>query len=118
MILITLQGNEPIFEQIVTQIIRFIDLGVLNLNDKLPSVRVLAQELGITPNTVVKAYQILEEQGYVYTYQKKGVFVCGNVKEKISQHLVLQFIQIASICIEKGMHKEDLKKMIDEMEEK
>ncbi|SKA00914.1 GntR family transcriptional regulator [Anaerorhabdus furcosa] len=118
MFLITLQGNEPIFEQIITQIIRFIDLGVLNPNDKLPSVRMLAQELGITPNTVVKAYQILEERGYVYTYQKKGVFVCGDMKEIDSQHLEAEFLQIATICMTSGLSKEELKKLIDEMEEK
>ncbi|MEG0076604.1 GntR family transcriptional regulator [Anaerorhabdus sp.] len=116
MFLITLKGNEPIFEQIVTQIIRFIELGVLNPKDKLPSVRVLAQELGITPNTVVKAYQILEDQGYVFTYQKKGVFVCGTPNEQDTNKLELEFTKVTTLCLSQGLSKEDLKKMIDEME--
>ena len=75
MFLISLQGKESIFEQIRSQIIRFIQTGILKPDDKLPSVRNLAGDLGINPNTVMKAYQELEKEGYIYTLNKKGVFV-------------------------------------------
>lgn len=75
MYLINLQGKESIFEQIKKQIIRFVDLGVLKPNDKLPSVRMLASDLGINPNTVARAYAELEQDGIIYTLNKKGVFV-------------------------------------------
>ena len=57
MFLINLQGKESIYEQIRSQIEKFIKNGILKPDDKLPSVRSLAEELGINPNTVMKAYQ-------------------------------------------------------------
>lgn len=75
MFIINLQGGNSIYEQIRDQILRYIKLGVLKSNDKLPSVRQLALELGINPNTVQKAYQELEKEGYIYTLPKKGAFI-------------------------------------------
>lgn len=75
MFLINLQGKETIYEQIKSQIIKFINAGALKPNDKLPSVRELASDLGINPNTVQKAYQELEQDGYIYSVFKKGSFV-------------------------------------------
>ena len=73
MFLLNLQSKEPIYEQIQKQLIRFIQAGVLNPGDKLPSVRQLAQENGINPNTVSKAYSELEKTGWVYNAPNKGV---------------------------------------------
>ncbi len=75
MFLINLQGKDSIYEQIREQIVRFIGLGVLNTGDRLPTVRGLAEDLGINPNTVMKAYQELEDKGYIYMLNKKGAFV-------------------------------------------
>lgn len=72
---INLHGKDSIYEQIRDQILRYIELGIIRPNDKLPSVRQLALELGINPNTVMKAYQELELKGYIYTLSKKGAFV-------------------------------------------
>ena len=77
MFLINLQGKESIYEQIRSQIEKFIKTGILKPDDRLPSVRSLAGDLGINPNTVMKAYQELEKEGYIYTLNKKGVFVSG-----------------------------------------
>ena len=82
MFLINLQGKETIYEQIKAQIIKFINAGVLKPNDKLPSVRELANDLGINPNTVQKAYQELEQAGYIYSVFKKGSFVADVNTEK------------------------------------
>ncbi len=82
MFLINLQGKETIFEQIKAQIIKFINAGVLRPNDKLPSVRELASDLGINPNTVQKAYQELEKEGYIYSVLKKGNFVADLKSQK------------------------------------
>ena len=60
--LINTQSNEPIYEQIKRQIVRFVEAGVLQPDEKLISVRSLAQQLNINPNTVQKAYQELEAQ--------------------------------------------------------
>ena len=75
MFLINLQGKETIYEQIKSQIIKFINAGVLKPNNKLPSVRELASDLGINPNTVQKVYKELEQDGYIYSVFKKGSFV-------------------------------------------
>lgn len=72
---ITLKGKENVYEQIVNEYKRFISLNVLRLDDKLPSCRELAKELGINPNTVSKAYTVLENEGYIKILPKKGVYV-------------------------------------------
>ncbi len=82
MFLINLQGKDSIYEQIRSQIEKFIKAGILKPNDKLPSVRNMALELGINPNTVMKAYQELEKNGYIYTLNKKGVFVSSKLENK------------------------------------
>lgn len=73
----------PIFEQIKKQILEFISIGILKPKDKLPSVRSLASELGVNPNTVSKAYSELEEQGYLYSEKGKGCFIADNESDKL-----------------------------------
>lgn len=88
------QSRLPIFEQLKAQILEFISLGILAPNDKLPSVRSLANELAINPNTVAKAYQELELQGYVYTMPGKGCFVNDNhLDDQIKQLKLKEFEQ-------------------------
>ena len=65
MFVIDTQSKLPIFEQLKKQILEFITIGILSPNDKLPSVRAMASQIGVNPNTVAKAYQELEEQGYI-----------------------------------------------------
>ena len=62
MIQIDLTSRVPIYEQICTNIIRLASAGVLKPGDKLLPVRSLASELGINPNTVAKAYKLLENE--------------------------------------------------------
>lgn len=75
MFMINPQDRTPIFSQLKKQIVDFIGLGILVEGDQLPSVRALAAELGINPNTVSKAYQELELQGYLHTMAGKGCFI-------------------------------------------
>lgn len=65
----------PIYLQIVDQVKRSIALGRLNPEDPLPSVRQLALELTINPNTVARAYLELEHQGFIYKRQGQGAYV-------------------------------------------
>lgn len=71
MFLLNLQSKIPLQEQIKNQMIRFIEVGILKEEDRLPSIRQLAQDNGINPNTVMKAYSELEKQGFVYNVPKK-----------------------------------------------
>lgn len=75
MFLIDVHSKDPIYIQIQEQITRFIQAGVLKPGDRLPSVRSLAQDNGINPNTVARAYTELESRGIVCNVPKKGVYV-------------------------------------------
>lgn len=72
---IVLKGKENVYEQIVNEYKKYISLNILKYDDKLPSCRQLALELGINPNTVVRAYNVLESEGYIRVVSKKGVYV-------------------------------------------
>lgn len=65
----------PIYEQIQNQVVNFIALGLLKPNQQLPAVRQLASDLGVNPNTVAKAYQELEKQGYIVSQTGRGSFI-------------------------------------------
>lgn len=78
MIWIDYTDATPIYEQIVTKYKNLIVRGVLAPNEKMPSVRSLAMELSINPNTIQKAYAELERQGFVYTVKGRGNFVADN----------------------------------------
>ena len=112
MFLINLQGKQSIYEQIKSQIETFINNGILKADDKLPSVRTLANELGINPNTVMKAYQELEKNGYIYTLNKKGVFVA---KGKDKKHLVKDAEYMINTLKKEGFSKKQLLEIIDEV---
>lgn len=71
----------PIYEQLVNQIKNLILKGEIKENDALPSVRVLSGELKISALTVKKAYDFLEEEGFVVTVHGKGTFVAATDKE-------------------------------------
>ena len=70
--------STPIYEQIVNKFKNLIVRNVLTPEEKMPSVRTLAMELSINPNTIQKAYTELERQGFIYTVKGKGNFVAAN----------------------------------------
>lgn len=75
-----LSNNNPIYLEIYNQYKKYIELGIYKPNDKLPSVRTLANDLGINPNTVQRAYTLLEDEGLIETLPKKGVYVKNKIK--------------------------------------
>ena len=116
MFLINLQGKESIYEQIRSQIEKFINNGILKPNDRLPSVRTLAEDLGINPNTVMKAYQELEKNGYIYTLNKKGVFVAKD-PETTKQQNRKDAVYMITTLKEEGFSKEELLEVLNEIYE-
>lgn len=68
----------PIYEQIKTEIKSRISLGALRPNEQLPSIRDLAGELVVNPNTVARAYRDLEQEGFITTRKGKACFVAGD----------------------------------------
>ena len=78
MIHLDFRDSRPIYSQIVDNFRTQIAAGILQQGDKLPSVRELAMQLAINPNTIQRAYRELEMQGWVATVPGKGCFVCSN----------------------------------------
>ena len=85
MILFDVKSRQPIYEQLYNGIVRLSALGAMLPGEQLPSVRSLAQELGVNPNTVQKAYQLLERDGLIVSAPGKGSFLAdqgGKLNEK------------------------------------
>lgn len=72
---INYRDSRPIYEQVRDSLRRAIITGVMRADDKIPSVRDLAGQLAINPNTIQKAYRELETEGYIYSVPGKGSFV-------------------------------------------
>ena len=75
MINLDYQSRKPIYEQIVQQIEKYVALGVLKPAEQIPPIRDMATMLGINPNTVKKAYSILEQKGVIITLSTKGTYI-------------------------------------------
>ena len=78
MILIDYKDRRPLYEQIVEKLSDLMVRGVLAQDSQLPSVRSLATELSMNPNTIQRAYAELERQGYIYSVKGRGSFVAEN----------------------------------------
>ena len=84
MIIIDYKDTRPIYEQIVEKFKLLILKGGMQPDEQMPSVRNLAIELSINPNTIQKAYAELERQGFIYTVKGRGNFVSGDICSKNS----------------------------------
>ena len=78
MISLNYRDFRPIYEQIRDELRKLIVSGALATDEKLPSVRALAAQLAINPNTIQRAYNELEAEGYIYSVPGKGSFAAGN----------------------------------------
>ena len=76
-----MKSRKPIYEQIIDSIKELIIQGIWPIDTQLPSVRQLAGDLAINPNTIQKAYSELERQGIIYSMKSKGSFVASSVDE-------------------------------------
>ena len=81
MILIDYKDRRPLYEQIVEKLSDLMVRGILQQDSQLPSVRSLATELSMNPNTIQRAYAELERQGYIYSVKGRGSFVADNRQE-------------------------------------
>ena len=82
---ISLNGNLPIYEQLIEKIEEMVLMGVLEPDTALPSVRDFASELAINPNTVQKAFAELDKRGVTYSVSGKGRFVTSDISKIIRQ---------------------------------
>ena len=108
MISIDYQSKLPLYEQIAQRFQTLILKGVLPPGGQMPSVRTLAVELSINPNTIQKAYSLLEQQGYIYPVKGRGNFVSGNqtLKEKKEEVFFQKLRDVIQEGKELGIEKE------------
>jgi len=81
MITINYRDGRPFYEQVKGELRRLVVSGVLRPGDKLPSVRELAGQLAINPNTIQRAYRELETEGYIVSVPGKGSFAAAREDE-------------------------------------
>ncbi len=101
MIIIDYSDRRPIYEQITDRFRQLIVREVLKPEEQLPSVRVLAMELSINPNTIQRAYQELERQGLIYSVKGKGSFVSPDRSYLKEQQAKL--LQELSQCVDQAL---------------
>ena len=94
-----LQSGVPVYRQIIDQVRGGVASGSLAVGDQLPTVRQLAVDLSINPNTVVRAYRELELGGMLETHQGTGTFISAQKFRNGEQERARQLNQIAADCI-------------------
>lgn len=108
-----LQSRTPIYEQLYKKTVELIIKGVLKENDQLPSVRSLAKELGVNPNTVAKAYQELERNKIIYSVSGRGSFVARVGDSSVKDYILSDFDEKAQEALKIGISKDELKERIE-----
>ena len=100
----------PLYAQLTDKIRQQISGGVLVQGDKLPSVRELAVELSINPNTIQRAYRELESAGFTYSAAGKGSFVAelGDLSSLHRDELLAQFDQVTAELLGLGCSADEL----------
>lgn len=108
----------PIYQQIIDGLQQQITVGILQSGDKLPSVRELAGELSINPNTIQRAYRELEMQGWIATVPGKGCFVTGipTADPKEELRLLRQFDEAARKLFSLGYTRKELEFHLEQEE--
>src|SRR5205823_11274763 len=117
------KSGVPVYRQIQDQIRYGIASGLLNPSEQLPTVRALAVELAVNPNTVIKAYSELEREGILTTEQGSGTFVAAEQPVTLSdenrqgklQSLCLEFLAQAARY---GFSSEDIVRAIHSLVER
>lgn len=111
------QSRLPIYQQLQNQILQKLAVGTIKQGDPLPSVRSLARDLAINPNTVAKAYTALEGMGIIYSVTGKGSFVSDQAdgsnffKEKAAQ----SFSRATKDAKNAGLLKKEVLEVVDEV---
>ena len=110
MFFINYRDPRPIYEQVKDSLRRAIITGVLKSDEKVPSVRDLAGQLAINPNTIQKAYRELETEGYIYSVPGKGSFVgeCGEAFEARKAELYVHLDTTVTDIMHLGVTQDEI----------
>ena len=114
MISLNYRDSRPIYEQIRDGLRKLIVTGAMQRDEKLPSVRSLAQQLSINPNTIQRAYAELESEGYIYSVPGKGSFASGDTgaEARRRQELREQLLELAAELKYLGVSGEELAALV------
>ena len=113
MVTLNHRDNGPIYSQITDRFREQITAGILQPGDKLPSVRELAAELAINPNTIQRAYRELESAGWVTSQPGKGCFVTGDPRNRGQRDdLLRQLEETAQALLQLGLTRQELSERI------
>ena len=113
---IDLQSRTPIYEQLYKKVVELILRNELKPNDKLPSVRELAKELGVNPNTVSKAFQLLERDKVIYSLAGRGSFVSNVSTDSVKETALEDFDRAVAEALNVGITKNELTDRINKAE--
>src|SRR5436309_9015782 len=94
-----LRSGVPVYRQIIDQVLAGIASGRLTNGDQLPTVRQLAVDLSINPNTVIRAYRELEIRGFLDTHQGSGTFITSQPVEQDDDERRRKLDMIVSDCV-------------------
>ena len=119
MLQLNYRDAKPIYEQIKDGIRHLLLSNAILADEKLPSVRELASNLAINPNTIQKAYRELEQEGYVYTVSGRGSFAAplDEVGTARQQMLFAQFDEAVTELLYLKKTPEELKQRIDRLQQ-
>ena len=119
MVQLNYRDAKPIYEQIKEGLRKLVVSGAISAGEKLPSVRELASQLAINPNTIQRAYRELENEGYIYTLVGKGTFVAenGNIDNTREKELLRDFDELVTELLYLKVPKDKLKERIDTVAE-
>ena len=100
----------PIYAQIIQRLKEQIAMGALEPGQRLPSVRELAAELAINPNTIQRSYRQLEMEGWIVTVPGKGCFVCSDQRraEEEKKQLLAEFDRLVDALAVHGISRDTL----------
>lgn len=119
MILLDYRDKRPIYEQVVEKLERLIMGGALETDAKMPSVRAMGMDLAVNPNTIQRAYNQLEQEGYLYTVSGRGSFVApeSEWREGKKKKLLTEWRLVTERAKEAGLTREQLVIQLDQVYE-
>ncbi|MCI8332551.1 MAG: GntR family transcriptional regulator [Clostridiales bacterium] len=116
MIIVDPRSRVPIYEQLIKRVKSLIYSGELKADDPMPSVRSLASELAINPNTIQRAYAALEAEGVIYSLPARGSFVSDNTQRVIDarkNELIDKLANLLKELKELGCDEAEVKVVMD-----
>ena len=116
MIILEYRDTRPLYEQIVDKFQMLILSGALEPNSRMPSVRSLAVELSINPNTIQRAYSELERNGFLYTVKGKGNYVAysDSLKDVRKQEILEKLRDLKKEALSMGMTVKELTEFLEQ----